>query len=250
MKKLIKRLLPYKYKTYINSFRFPDKEVDKKTKFYSQLIDQGDLVFDVGANIGNRLPSFLNLKAKVVAIEPQEDCMSYLRLKFGKKVILIQKGLGEKQEDKEMYISNSNTISSFSKEWIESVQESGRFSEVNWNKRNIIEMTTLDNLINELGIPKFIKIDVEGYELEVLKGLSKNVPMLSIEYTVPEQIDKTIQCIKYLASINGNIKCNYSVEEYMAFEMDKWVSATEMINIVNSSKFIMTGFGDIYINMK
>ena len=72
--------------------------------FYRQFIREGDLCFDVGANIGNRTEVFLKLGASVVAIEPQADCMKGLQRKFGRNanVTLLQKGLGEKPGQKEL----------------------------------------------------------------------------------------------------------------------------------------------------
>ena len=108
-------------------------------------------------------------------------------------------------------------------------------------------MTTLDILIEKFGVPKFIKIDVEGYELEVLKGLSHSIHLISFEYTVPEQIDKVIDCINQIEKHNSKIECNFSRGESMSLEFNKWLSSIEFKNFVSSPEFISTGFGDIYI---
>ena len=108
-------------------------------------------------------------------------------------------------------------------------------------------MTTLDKLIEEYGNPVFIKIDVEGFEFEVLKGLSKPVKMLSFEYTVPEQTNIAIECIKKLRSIDSQIECNYSFSDSMILSLPKWENAEKMIQTINSDQFIQTGFGDIYV---
>jgi hypothetical protein len=75
-------------------------------------------------------------------------------------------------------------------------------------------MTTLDKLIEQFGIPSFIKIDVEGFEYEVIKGLSKPVKALSLEFT-PEIIESTYKCINYLQQL-GKINLNYSVFKTMS----------------------------------
>ena len=104
-----------------------------RKNFYKSLLNPGDLVFDVGANIGNRVEAFLALNAKVVAVEPQSFCRKVLRIKFGSKIEIVEEGLGEKEETKTMHISNANTISSFAEDWIEKVKE-GRFKEYEWNE--------------------------------------------------------------------------------------------------------------------
>ena len=121
--------------------------------FYSQFINKGDLCFDVGANLGNRTEIFLRLGATIVAIEPQDICIRQLKRKYRKKseVILIQKVLGKEEGEGKLMISNAHTISSMSKEWVNSVKASGRFSSYRWNKTVTVTMTTLDKLIEKYG---------------------------------------------------------------------------------------------------
>ncbi len=71
-------------------------------------------------------------------------------------------------------------------------------------------MTTRDKLIEEYGIPSFIRSDVEGYELEVLKGLSVPINMISFEYTVPEQFDRINQCIQVVKMVSPDLLSNFS----------------------------------------
>lgn len=221
-------------------------EVELRKVFYKNFLKQGSLCFDVGANMGNRITPVLELGANVVAVEPQEFCRVILKKKFGNKIKLVPFGLGEKEEIKEFYIADASTISSFSTEWIESVKKD-RFKEHNWNTVQKVQMTTLDKLISKYGLPDFIKIDVEGYELEVLKGLTKTIPCISYEYTTPEQTHKAIACIDYLQGISKRIECNYSVGESMQLELNEWKSPEEMKTLINSQAFIDSGFGDIYI---
>ena len=68
---------------------------------------------------------------------------------------------------------NAPTISTMSDKWI----KDGRFSnDYKWTKTQLVAVTTLDDLIKEYGSPKFCKIDVEGFEYPVLKGLTKPIP--------------------------------------------------------------------------
>lgn len=214
--------------------------------FYSQFIKKGDLCFDVGANMGNRVEAFLELGARVVAMEPQERCCIYLQKRYGSKIEIVPKGCGEKDEVRDFYISDASTISSCSEEWIQSVKE-GRFREHNWNKKVSISLTTLDNLIQKYGVPRFIKIDVEGFEPEVLKGLSVKIPMMSFEYSEPEQHNNTINCLQYLQKINPSVQFNYSTGESMSWGRKDWMNATAMRAFIETPEFKATGFGDIYV---
>ncbi|MFZ4400852.1 MAG: FkbM family methyltransferase [Bacteroidales bacterium] len=210
---------------------------------------EGDLYFDVGANDGNRIQPIMDAGIKIIAIEPQKECIKYLKSKFGDKITIIPKGLGEKEEIKIFNVSTINVLSSFSEEWIERTQNSGRYGDAQWFKKEEVEITTLDKLIEEFGIPRFIKIDVEGYELEVLNGLSKSIDTISYEYTVPEQTDRALMCLKRIIEINGeNIRCNYSIGESMEWALKEWISPDEMIREIHSQAFINSGFGDIYVS--
>lgn len=219
------------------------------TKLYKGFVNTGDLCFDVGANIGNRIDPLLQLNAKIVAFEPQKHCSRYLKYKFKDKIEIVTDGLGKAEGVEKFYISNSSTLSTFSSDWIKTVQKQ-RFKGHSWNKVVDINMTTLDKMIEKYGTPTFIKIDVEGYELDVLKGLSKPIDMISFEYTVPEQINRIIECIDQIQANRIPIECNYSVSENMRFEMSSWLSADSMKQYILSPEFIKTDFGDIYVRLK
>lgn len=214
--------------------------------FYSKFILKGDIFFDVGANVGNRVLPLLELGAKVFAFEPQKSCRNILKWRFGGKITVIPKALGENEDEKNLHVSNFSGISSISTDWINSVKDT-RFKNYEWGAVEKVQITTLDKAIKTYGVPKFIKIDVEGYELEVLKGLSQPIDIISFEYTTPEQTDKAIACIKRISLLDKNIECNYSIGESMKFSLTKWVKVEEMLSIVNSKSFIDTNFGDIYL---
>lgn len=220
-------------------------EIVKRKMFYSLFVKPNDLCFDVGANIGNRVKPLLEIGARVIAVEPQKICFKYLQYKYGNSIEIVAKGLGEKESIKELHISRYSAISSFSDEWIGSVKD-GRFKGNSWNKVVEVEMTTLDRLIEKFGVPAFIKVDVEGYELNVLKGLSKPVKMISFEFTVPEQTNKAIDCINRIEVIDSNFEYNYSIGESMIFALKDWIPAGDMRKHIIADDFANIGFGDIY----
>jgi FkbM family methyltransferase len=248
MKQIIKKIV---IKMGLYEFAFGIKDgFNKKSRldFYARFIGKGDLCFDVGANFGNRTEIFLRLGAKVVAIEPQKKCYEYLRKKYGHKIAVVAKGLGEREGAKKMYIANTSVLSSLSTRWINSVKDK-RFGDFNWNKTVEVELTTLDHLINRYGIPKFCKIDVEGYEPEVLGGLNKKINIISFEYTVPEQTDNIYKCIDKLLSIDDHYLFNYSIGESMKLELDHSVDFDNFKKIIKA-EIINTKFGDIYVSDK
>jgi FkbM family methyltransferase len=253
LKNIIKRVIGKKNISNLYSFIHPKLKLEKnKIKeriiFFSSFLNKGDLCFDVGANLGNRIEPLLYIGAKIVAIEPQESCYQYLENKFKNKIQIVKKGLCEKECLREFHISNASTISSFSKDWINSVKQE-RFKNYTWDQKIEIEMTTLDILIEEFGKPRFIKIDVEGYEFEVLLGLSKQIEIISFEYTVPEQIFKIKDCVKQVFNFNHDIKCNFSEGESMKWNLNEWLNIEDFLKLVETDEFIKTGFGDIYLKV-
>lgn len=217
-------------------------------KFYSQFIRQGDLCFDIGANVGNRTQIFLKLGAAVIAVEPQDFCAKYLTEKFRKenRVVVVQKALGSKEGEGELLICSSHQMSSMSKDWINAVQTAERFPLMKWENTMRIPVTTIERLIEVYGKPTFCKIDVEGFEFEVLKGLTKKIKFISFEFT-PEFISVAIDSINHLAAI-GDYCFNFSSKESMRLDLTNWINHADMCHILEtlSDKTI---FGDIYAKL-
>lgn len=219
----------------------------KMLDFYSQFLSQGDLCFDIGANVGSRVKIFLKLRSKVVAVEPQQECVRVLKSCFSNNpnLTIIQKALGKTEGETLIYKSDGHTISSLSREWINTVKESGRFPNSSWDAGNTVELTTLDQLIKTYGMPKFIKIDVEGYEYEVIQGLSEPVHTLSIEFT-PEFSGSTFECMNYLKSL-GNCLTNFSNGESFTFDFQEWISVDDMITYLKQFVENNRMWGDVYL---
>jgi len=233
----------------LNLFRKKKNEIDKKTamiSLYQRWVKPGGLVFDIGANVGNRIEIFLEIGAKIVAVEPQLHCVRILTEKFGNKISIENIGLSHSDGILEFHIADESTISSFSKEFI-SKTGSARFKRNEWRERIQVPVSTCDKLIEKYGIPDFCKIDVEGFELEVLKGLNIKIPALSFEYCVPEMADNLYACLERLNVLDATASYNYSIGESFAMSLDQWLYFSEFFSHVKEKKFHKSLFGDIYI---
>lgn len=225
------------------------KLFEERKQFYGRFLSSNDLVYDVGANLGNRVEVFLSLKNNVVAVEPQDYCHRFLQRKYAKAITLLKMALGAKKDKMTMYInSTSSTVSSLSKDWIESMK-GGRFSNETWDRTAEVEVDTLDSLIAKHGKPHFIKIDVEGFEADVLKGLSVAIPIISFEYTTPEQTHKLYECLDLMQALDASYVCNYSAGEGNRFILESWVSVPELKALVAKDVHAMQGFGDVYVKL-
>jgi FkbM family methyltransferase len=220
------------------------------TRFYAQFIGPGDLCFDIGAHVGSRLRAWMPLGARIVAVEPQPDCMALLGRWFGQqsRIILIEQAVGATAGIAELLVSpRTPTVTTLSPTWIATVRQERGFSTVCWSERVSVTVTTLDELIARHGRPAFCKIDVEGYELEVLKGLSQPIPALSFEY-LPACLDTARQCIAHLASL-GTYVFNWSVGEAQCLRSGVWLDAEAMCARLMTFT-AAEGSGDIYARLQ
>jgi FkbM family methyltransferase len=213
------------------------------------IISKGDICFDVGANIGKKTEMFLNLGASVVCIEPQQKCVNILNSKFSdnQSVEIVNSALGEKEDVLDIFISSADTLTTMSRDFIEKTKKE-RFQYINWNEIEKVNVTTLDNLIVKFGLPKYCKIDVEGYEVEVLKGLTKPIKYISVEFT-PELKEKTFECMSILNNIS-EYEYNYSEGESHLFSFENWISSQEMIKFLEKNNDFRISFGDLYARLR
>ena len=148
------------------------RENRRQKQFYNSLINTSDLCFDIGANLGFKSKIFLSLGAKVIAIEPQSSCIKELKKIKNNNFKCFQFAVGSKNEEKELQLANHVEVATFSQSFIDYFET----EDLKWTKTETVKVKTLDSLIEDHGTPDFCKIDIEGYELEVLSALTKSIP--------------------------------------------------------------------------
>ncbi len=222
------------------------KNALQQLEFYLQFISKGDLVFDIGANIGEKTEIFLQLGAKVIAVEPQESCWRVLNRRFnGQDVTVITSAISYSDGERTLFVDKSPTISSISNDWIDAVKKSGRFSSHKWAYKLTVPTSTLDALMDKYGEPAFCKIDVEGAEFDVLQGLSRPIKAISFEF-VSECPSSSLNCIDYLSEL-GKAKFNYYLGEARSFALPDWVDYREIKTVLTMMNKDISNFGDIYV---
>ncbi|SIT07663.1 methyltransferase, FkbM family [Roseivivax lentus] len=152
-------------------------------RFYREILTPGDLVFDVGAHVGTRARAMRAVGARVVALEPQQPFAGFLRRTLPRDIHLIEAAAGRSESEAEMAVSSRHpTVSSLRTDFVEGAATAPGFDHVRWDRVQRVRLVTLDGLIAQFGRPSYVKIDVEGFELEVLGGLSEPLPLLSVEF--------------------------------------------------------------------
>ena len=223
----------------------PRKPTSEQLAFYGRLVGPGSLVFDVGANVGDKAAVFLALGAHVVAFEPQPVCAKTLRKRFvgNRNLEVVEEGVADEPGELSMSVcASAKTISTFSPDWKE-----GRFRDFRWDEEIVVPVTTLDEAIERFGMPSFVKIDVEGFEESVLEGLSAPAGTLSFEFA-REFADKTARCLE-LATKIGYRGFSVALGEEPALITAGWMDTESIITFIRESDDESL-WGDIYARLE
>ncbi len=230
----------------VNEIRFRHDERNRSQKaFYSKLIQKSDLVFDVGANVGQRTSIFSELAHLVVAFEPQAECIRHLKSRFrlARNVEIQPVALSDSEGEAVLYQSPSNNVSSMSKKFVDTLGKV--FPDTSWDDGVTIHTKTLDQMIAIYGMPSFIKIDVEGFEINVLRGLSCPAPFLTFEF-LPLAMDEVKKCVARLHELSKDYLYDYCLGEDLDFVLPAHVDYETFVNDVNPKLETAATFGDIY----
>jgi FkbM family methyltransferase len=210
--------------------------------FYSQFVFEGDLVFDIGANLGDVSQVFLDLGAWPVCVEPNPDTARALRRRLGngQGAVVIEAGLSDAEGTEELLICSAHPSTCTIEP---DFTETRRYGHRSWDRASQIDVTTLDRLVERYGLPAFCKIDVEGAELRVLRGLSAALPLLSFEYT-PDLEREAADCVAHLDAL-GSYDYNFAPHYSYALSADPWLGGAELLDSLASGAGSWW-YGDIY----
>ena len=225
------------------------KDRNREAAFYRAVLNgfkRGDLIFDIGANIGDKTDTFLRLGARVVAVDPDDHNQNVLRQKFfryrirPKPVMIVGKAVGANVGVETMQVcapgSVFNTLSKKGARILSGATNRPKqlSDAIEYKEKTIVETTTLDHLIEAYGLPFFIKIDVVGFELEVLQGLHRSVPCLSFEISLPELRKELLQCADLLGRLSSSGRFNYTWDRRNGLALGDWLDLQGFLPVLES----------------
>ena len=228
------------YQKFRNPFHY--KIIQEETNFYRELLRQvhakNDLIFDVGANQGDKSDIFSKFTKKVIAFEPSEKLYTFLRKRFNNRNIqLFNCALGSNESLQDFYeVEGDESHNSLSKKHIETTVTAREIATLQTVKHKKVKVERLEHFIATFGMPVYIKIDVEGFEHEVIKGLKTPVPLISFEANLPDFYEETIQIIEYLEKISsGKYRFNFTANS--SFLQEKFLPKEEAIGFLSASPY-------------
>lgn len=220
----------------------------QEVNFYESVLaglKKGDLIFDIGANEGAKTDVFLRLGARVVAVEPNDECSRNLEERFlelrikPRPVTIVNTAVSNKSGTEEMIIDGpGSAVNTLSPKWAEFLKKNKagfayRHCGLEFKQTQLVKTTTLDEIIAQYGLPFFVKIDVEGHELSVLRGLHQPVRYLSFEVNLPEFRSEGMQCIRVLAELSDGGRFNYVSDCTRGLTLMEWLTATDFSEVLD-----------------
>ncbi|MBW3600372.1 MAG: FkbM family methyltransferase [Planctomycetes bacterium] len=211
-------------------------------EMYRGLLPPGSVCFDVGANIGEKSEALLRAGAgRIVAFEPDPAVLPELRARCGhwKNWAAVGAAVGSAAGFAALYAREFHEQSSLSQD------SQGAIVGVHH-----VPVVTLDQAIQHFGRPFYCKIDVEGWELEVLRGLSQSLPLISFEFHLNERdIQKTVACLERLRQF-GRSHVNITAAEASTFHLNEWTPLEKFLeSFPGDLKRSLPGYryGDIFV---
>lgn len=179
------------------------------------------ILFDVGANRGDATRAGLERGYIVVALEPAPRVFAELVRTFiyDPRVIPIKMAVSDSNDAVvEFYEAEEDGLSTLNKEWLtaETMPYQGK------GFRTIEAVTiTLDALAEVYGTPDLIKIDVEGAEWSVFRGMTRYLGKLAFEWTDVTLAEHTAQ-LGYLAELGYTEFAPQFIEHHL-LEPENWL---------------------------
>jgi FkbM family methyltransferase len=205
-------------------------------KFYEGLINASEVgcIIDVGANIGSKTEIFLNLASRVIAIEPDPVSARTLRKRFRWKPVVVREVAISSEPGTVPFYSfgAGSAFNTVSADWAASMTNGANHMGLRLPEPVSINVKaeTLVNIETQFRPVKYLKIDAEGFDDQVLSTLNIPIPVVSIEFNFPQMWDAMLTCIERLEKIDPGYRFNVAITEPpFKLKFDKWATGEQIV---------------------
>jgi FkbM family methyltransferase len=234
------------YQSVFNRSKLQNRQ--RMLDFYSHFVGRGTLVFDVGANVGIYADIFAELDARVVAVEPNPECLRYLRsLSRRTKMDIEACAVSDRPGRIQLQLSNQSLLSTANPEWRSIVEQNPDYRGSHFTGQIEVEAVTLDQLAQRHGTPDFVKIDVEGFDDRAMLGMSFKPATLSFEFNrlLPAVARRCLEA----PAIHSGYEFNFQEGQEMRYVSPTWLGRVEFAerleSLVGSNRW-----GDVFARLK
>jgi FkbM family methyltransferase len=218
------------------------KTLQADREFLRPLVPAGAKCFDIGANNGSKAEVLLDLGAQVLAVEPQATALAELTAQLGARsgLTILCVALADKPGVATLHLAPSATAASLVSGWggadVGSVD---------------VPVLTLDLLIEKYGAPHYCKIDVEGSDVAVLRGLSRPLPLISFEYHLWADGAADLRAAMARIAELGRYEFNYTRQDVPGFQGTHWGTADDVYAWLGLTKPTPppSDYGDVFARL-
>lgn len=149
----------------------------------------------VGAHYGQEYEIYQKLGiANLIFFEPLSENFKILKTHIGENATLVQKALGNENKQVKMYTESFNN--GMSSSILKPQKHLEQYPQIVFDQEEIVEMVRLDDFLSEKANYNFLIIDVQGYELEVLKGSQETLTNISGVLTEVNRDELYENCVR------------------------------------------------------
>lgn len=215
----------------------------REARFYGRLLERGrrGLIFDLGASTGSKA-EILRRHGRVICVEPSPSAASVLRTRFAhcRDVEVLEAAVSNRSGRGTLWeFAPASAYNTLSEKWASALQAASK-NRLGLSMPRPVERTvrliTIDELMDQYGVPRYIKIDVEGLESLAVQGMSRPCELLSAEFNLPEFEEELAQVICRLEQIGGDVLFNAAITEPpVRFEFAGWLSGSAAMQRIHDA---------------
>jgi FkbM family methyltransferase len=222
------------------AFVLPRSKAERaQLDFYSSVIPSSDgVIVDVGANMGTKVEIFRHFAGKVIAFEPDSQSADLLRRRFAwrRNVEVRECAVSDRTGFLEFYsFQPGSAFNTANIDWVKSLESGVNHMGLRLQSPSVVKVSAvrLSDITSELANIKYLKVDAEGHEAEVIATLDRPIPLISLEFNLPEALAGLKKSVSLIESV-GVYEFNAVVTEPPAsFELD-WVNGVQLLEAIEA----------------